>query len=197
MNNSLRIFLPRPSWLWLGLSPRASVLERTRKRSNTDQNTTCQDNSRSDANNLGGTGGLSAQEVTTKLTRDNVAAESVVTLRVEDETLPEPVTSSKLPAPLRKGLDEWWYSHWTTRITWTSVQQGVYHLRDLPQWVLETLWNQAKVLASREKMSRLLRRIKHSKHVQHGVKNAVGITLLAVPGFLPLGSPGECEFCQQ
>lgn len=34
--------------------------------------------------------------------------------------------------------------------------------------------------------------VKASRHLKHAFKCSLGISLLSLPGFLPLGSPGRC-----
>lgn len=186
MNSRPRIFFLRPSWLWLGMSPRALVVERTNEDTNPEQDSpTCQNRSAND-DDLGAGVGLSVQEARQGLFQ-----------RRDSVLLLSPAVHVEHPAPLRKKIKQWWHTVRATRVTWTSIRRGMYNLLHLPRRVLEIHWNRAKVLTFRAKLSRLLRRIQHSKHARHAIKNAVGVTLLAVPGFLPLGSPGRNYFVSE
>jgi hypothetical protein len=39
--------------------------------------------------------------------------------------------------------------------------------------------------------ARCVRAVMHSSHLQHAVKNSIGVMLLSLPAFLPRGSPGK------
>jgi hypothetical protein len=52
------------------------------------------------------------------------------------------------------------------------------------------LWNSEWVLCARLALAPILRSITHSKHLQHALKNAIGVALLSMAGFYPVGSSG-------
>lgn len=60
-------------------------------------------------------------------------------------------------------------------------------LRAIPQ-----LWRNRRILQIRLLLSKNIRAIQHSSHLRHALKNAIGVALLGLPAFLPVGSPGWC-----
>lgn len=85
------------------------------------------------------------------------------------------------PVPFYKRIQGMWRTFRSTPLS---------NLVDLPQRMLIFQWNKASVLAFRVHLSRTVRRIQHSKHARHAIKHAFGITMLAIPSFLPVGSAG-------
>lgn len=67
-----------------------------------------------------------------------------------------------------------------------------FHILHLGSWI-SGFWAARKVLRARLALSKFLRVIQHSSHIKHATKNAVGVALLSLPAFLPVGSPGERE----
>ncbi|KAI0262972.1 hypothetical protein BC834DRAFT_1027888 [Gloeopeniophorella convolvens] len=51
-----------------------------------------------------------------------------------------------------------------------------------------------RVIRARLLLATLVRAIAHSSHLQHAIKNAIGVALLSLPAFLPTGSPGQRWF---
>lgn len=51
------------------------------------------------------------------------------------------------------------------------------------------LW--ASLIGPRRKLSRSIHSLKHSRHLQYGLKNAIGIALLSLPAFLPKEQGGD------
>ncbi|KAH9977258.1 hypothetical protein BGW80DRAFT_1435937 [Lactifluus volemus] len=55
-------------------------------------------------------------------------------------------------------------------------------------------WREAKITRLRFVLAACVRAIVHSSHLQHAVKNSIGVMLLSIPAFLPVGSPGQRWF---
>jgi hypothetical protein len=119
-----QVFFLRPSWLWLGMSPRALIAE--------------EDTSAPAAGTDPDPDTLSQTE-----------ARSVL--------LPNPSTAT-LPRP---------------------------------RWGLTRMMRTPGALRARIRLSNMLWRARHSTHVQHAFKNALGIGLLMLPAVLPASSDGE------
>jgi hypothetical protein len=181
MTNPPRIFFLRPSWLWLGMSPRALVVEQTNEEPDLDQNN----------RNNGHSGGNDSDETPDSTGLSTQEARQGLFQRRDTALLLSPAVHVEYPTPLRKKVKQWWHNLRTQPITWASIRRGLYNIVHFPRRALVTQWNRANVLTVRVKLSRTVRRVQHSKHARHAVKNMVGMTLLAVPGFLPLGSAGE------
>ncbi|GLB35274.1 putative fusaric acid resistance protein-like [Lyophyllum shimeji] len=56
------------------------------------------------------------------------------------------------------------------------------------------IWDSPRTLAVRLRLSRYAKSVKHSPHLRHAFKNAAGITVLSIPAFLPVTSPGNAWF---
>ncbi|KAF8746408.1 Fusaric acid resistance protein-like [Rhizoctonia solani] len=122
------VFFLRPSWFWLGMSPRTVVAEE-------DSPVTSGPSTELDADVDADT--LSLNEARTVL-------------------LPIPTTASP--------------SH---------------------KWSLIQIMRTPVALQARINLSNWLWRARHSKHVQHAIKNALGIALLLIPAVLPAYSSGN------
>ncbi|KAH7318023.1 hypothetical protein B0J17DRAFT_686599 [Rhizoctonia solani] len=122
------IFFLRPSWFWLGMSPRTVVAEE-------------------DAPAPPGP----PAELDAELSADTLSVNEARSV-----LLPTPTTTT----PVRK---------------WSAVR------------VMRT----PIALRTRIALSNWLWRAKHSKHVQHALKNALGIALLLIPAVLPASSSGK------
>ncbi|EOQ99783.1 hypothetical protein J056_001325 [Wallemia ichthyophaga EXF-994] len=60
-------------------------------------------------------------------------------------------------------------------------------------WFLN-IWDAPSVLEFRLRVSRYFRTVKSSRHLRFALKNAAGVALLSIPGFLPYGSKGQTWF---
>ncbi|KAJ1309456.1 hypothetical protein OPQ81_006232 [Rhizoctonia solani] len=167
--NRPRIFFLRPSWMWLGMSPRALV----------DQ---AQEDDRGNDGGADDMIALSAQE-----------QKQGVFQRQDTALLMSPVIVSVTPMSFKKKIQVAWR---TIRSAPLSLQ-ALSNLVDLPRRILALHWNKTNVLAFRVKLSRAVRRVQHSKHARHAIKHAFGITILAIPSFLPAGSVGRTYFISQ
>ncbi|KAG8735519.1 hypothetical protein FRC10_010421 [Ceratobasidium sp. 414] len=126
-----RLFFLRPSWLWLGMSPRALVAE---------------------------------------------------------EDGPSP------PAPEAPGPD--------ADVLSVEEANAVLPGATTPksrrvQFSLKRIWGAPFMLRARIRLSRMIWSVKHSKHVHHAIKNALGVGLLVIPAVLPASSAGELEECKK
>ncbi|KAF8599056.1 hypothetical protein BDV93DRAFT_477885 [Ceratobasidium sp. AG-I] len=184
MTSRTRIFFLRPSWMWLGMSPRALVVEQTNEDPNVDPGSNDEPSESGHRTNdaVHGTG-LSAQEARQGLFQ-----------RRDTALLISPAVQIESQAPLYKKFKKWVAALRQVRITRQSIKRGLANVVEFPQEVLRNTWNKAGVLQFRVKFSKFVRRIQHSKHARHAVKNAVGVTLLGIPSFLPLGSAGRTYF---
>ncbi|KAH7318022.1 Fusaric acid resistance protein family-domain-containing protein [Rhizoctonia solani] len=171
MTNRPRIFFLRPSWMWLGMSPRGLVEQAQEEDRNGSGDATADDMV-----------GLSAQE-----------AKQGVFQRRDTALLMSPAITSAHPVPFRKKLQETWRNIRSTPLN----MQTLSNLIDLPRRILVLHWNKTGVLAFRVRMSRAVRKVQHSKNARHAVKHAFGITMLAIPSFLPIGTPGRTYFVSQ
>ncbi|KAF8892705.1 hypothetical protein BD779DRAFT_1436676 [Infundibulicybe gibba] len=59
---------------------------------------------------------------------------------------------------------------------------------------ISSLWNHPRVIQARLALSRCTRSLQHSPHLRHAFKNAVGVSLLSIPGFMPANSAGRAWF---
>ncbi|KAG8705778.1 hypothetical protein FRC11_008787, partial [Ceratobasidium sp. 423] len=168
-SNRPRLFFLRPSWLWLGMSPRALV----------DQ---AQEEDRSGDGNANDIIALSAQEERQGMVQ-----------RRDKALLMSPAITSASPVPLRKRIRAAWRTIRTTPLNFETLS----NLVDLPRRMLVLHWNKANMLTLRVQLSRAVRKVQHSKHARHAIKHAFGITMLAIPSFLPIGSPGRTYFVSQ
>ncbi|QRV99790.1 fusaric acid resistance-like protein [Ceratobasidium sp. AG-Ba] len=185
MTSRPRIFFLRPSWMWLGMSPRALVIEQSNEEPDAEpapgklnQDTTIEE--------PGEGAGLSAQEVKQGLLQRRTTA-----------LLMSPVVQAHTPVPLHRRFKKWLRDMRNVSITRRSIYRGLCGLVNFPGLVLDSQWNRSGVLHFRIRLSRFVRRIQHSKHARHAVKNALGVTLLAVPSFLAQGTPGRTYFKQE
>ncbi|CAE6538098.1 unnamed protein product [Rhizoctonia solani] len=169
-SNRPRIFFLRPSWMWLGMSPRALVYQAQEEDRGSDEDAT--------ADGVG----LSRQE-----------AKQGVFQRRDSVLLMTPPIIPTTPVPFRKRIQGIWRNIRSTPLT----LQTLSHLIDLPRQTLVRQWNKPNVLTFRVHLSRTVRRVQHSKHARHAIKHAFGITVLAIPNFLPLGSAGRSYFVAQ
>ncbi|KAF8682374.1 Fusaric acid resistance protein-like [Rhizoctonia solani] len=122
------VFFLRPSWFWLGMSPRTVVAEEDSPV----------------------TPGPST-ELDTDVDADTLSLNEARTV-----LLPIPTTTSP--------------SH---------------------KWSLIQIMRTPVALQARINLSNWLWRARHSKHVQHAIKNALGIALLLIPAVLPASSSGK------
>jgi hypothetical protein len=162
-----RIFFLRPSWLWLGMTPRGlfdQAQEEDRGGADNDVGSDTED-----------TIALSAQE-----------AKQGVVQRRDKVLLMSPAVQYVSPVSLREKLRELWNSVRSTPLTLETLSS----LIDFPRRTLVIAWNKSNVLSFRVRLSRMVRKVQHSKHARHAVKHAFGITMLAIPSFLPIGSAG-------
>ncbi|TFY72380.1 hypothetical protein EVG20_g641 [Dentipellis fragilis] len=72
--------------------------------------------------------------------------------------------------------------------TTSHSQEKLPLFRRLPS-LIHGLWSSRLVLRGRLGVSRILSSIQHSSHLQHAIKNAIGVALLSLPAFFPVGSP--------
>ncbi|KAG9082338.1 hypothetical protein FRC06_005114, partial [Ceratobasidium sp. 370] len=179
MTSRPRVFFLRPSWMWLGMSPRALVVEQTNEEPDVDP-TPAKTINENGVEDPGEGTGLSAQEVRQGLFQRRSTA-----------LLLSPAVQANMPMPLHRRVKKWWHNASINRRT---IYRAACAAVNFPGIVLATEWNRSGVLHFRIKLSRFVRRIQHSKHARHAVKNALGITLLAIPSFLPDGSPGRTYF---
>ncbi|CAE6444637.1 unnamed protein product [Rhizoctonia solani] len=169
-----RIFFLRPSWLWLGMTPRGlfdQAQEEDRGGADNDVGSDTED-----------TIALSAQE-----------AKQGVVQRRDKVLLMSPAVQYVSPVSLREKLRELWNSVRSTPLTLETLSS----LIDFPRRTLVIAWNKSNVLSFRVRLSRMVRKVQHSKHARHAVKHAFGITMLAIPSFLPIGSAGRTYFVSQ
>jgi hypothetical protein len=122
-----RLFFLRPSWLWLGMTPRA----------------------------------LAAEEEGPSPPAPDVPIPDADVLSLEEA---RQVENAVLPGSGRT------YRH---------------------RMSLRRAWNGPLALRARIRVSNGLWRVRHSKHVHHAIKNALGIGLLLIPAVLPASSPGK------
>ncbi|EUC59436.1 fusaric acid resistance-like protein [Rhizoctonia solani AG-3 Rhs1AP] len=169
ISNRPRIFFLRPSWMWLGMSPRALVFEAQKEDGGSDEDAV------TDAV------GLSMQE-----------AKQGVFQRRDTALSMSPIIISTSPVPFWKRLQGKWRT-----IRSTPLHQTLSNLVNFPQRMLILQWNKSSILKFRVHLSRTVRRVQHSKHARHAIKHAFGMTLLAIPSFLPLGSAGRTYFVSQ
>lgn len=52
------------------------------------------------------------------------------------------------------------------------------------------VWNHGRIIQVRWRLWKVHRSIRHSSHLRHAVKNAIGVALLSFPAFMPIGSGG-------
>lgn len=71
----------------------------------------------------------------------------------------------------------------------TSVRKTVKTWRWTTWFKFKRLW--ASFIVPRRKLSRSIHSLKHSRHLQYGLKNAIGIALLSLPAFLPREQGGD------
>lgn len=67
-------------------------------------------------------------------------------------------------------------------------------LRSPPQrllWTLQRFWNDPTTLRLRLGASKIIRNTRHSSHLRHAMKNAIGVAVLCFPAFLPSNSAGS------
>ncbi|CAE6441134.1 unnamed protein product [Rhizoctonia solani] len=170
-SNRPRVFFLRPSWMWLGMSPRALVYQ-------------AQEEDR------GGDGDGGANDMIALSAQEERQG---VVQRRDKALLMSPAITSTSPIPLRKRIRTAWRTIRTTPLNFRTLS----NLVDLPRQVIVQNWNKSNVLAFRVYLSRAVRKIQHSKHARHAIKHAFGITMLAIPSFLPVGSAGRTYFVSQ
>ncbi|CAE6420306.1 unnamed protein product [Rhizoctonia solani] len=171
MTHRPRVFFLRPSWMWLGMSPRGLVEQAQEEDRNGSGDAAADDMV-----------GLSAQE-----------AKQGVFQRRDTALLMSPAITPTHPVPFRKKLQATWRSIRSTPLNMETLS----NLIDLPRRILVLHWNKSSMLAFRVRMSRAVRKVQHSKHARHAIKHAFGITTLAIPSFLPIGTPGRSYFVSQ
>lgn len=69
-------------------------------------------------------------------------------------------------------------------------------LRKLPEGVVQA-FQSPRMYRRRARLHRFIASIKTSRHLKHAFKCSLGITMLALPGYLPIGSPGELTLAIQ
>ncbi|KAG8735520.1 hypothetical protein FRC10_010422 [Ceratobasidium sp. 414] len=177
MTSRPRVFFLRPSWMWLGMSPRALVVEQTNEEPDVDPTPTKTNNEHGAEDSGDGTG-LSAQEVRQGLfQRRNTAL------------LLSPAVQANIPMPLHRRIKKWWHNLRKVPINRRTIYRAACAIINFPSIILATEWNRSGVLHFRIKLSRFVRRIQHSKHARHAVKNALGITFNPQPNVLTKLSP--------
>ncbi|QRV99791.1 fusaric acid resistance-like protein [Ceratobasidium sp. AG-Ba] len=62
------------------------------------------------------------------------------------------------------------------------------------RWRLKRIWNSPGILRFRIRLSKMIWRMRHSKHIHNGIRNAFGVGLLLIPAVLPAGSAGKRYF---
>ncbi|KAG8686289.1 hypothetical protein FRC08_012643, partial [Ceratobasidium sp. 394] len=95
MTSRPRVFFLRPSWMWLGMSPRALVVEQTNEEPDVDPAPTKRNNENGAEDSGEGTG-LSAQEVRQGLFQRRSTA-----------LLLSPAVQANVPMPLRRRIKKW------------------------------------------------------------------------------------------
>jgi transcriptional regulator of aromatic amino acid metabolism len=70
-------------------------------------------------------------------------------------------------------------------------RQG-FGLSAIPFWI-RRIWASQSLMRLRLATSKFTRAVRHSSHLRHALKNAVGVAMLSLPAFLPKGSTGECN----
>lgn len=159
-----QLWLPHLSWAWLGSAPKIFILE---------EKNTITVGEMMDMNSRLST---ETQEnlITRRLsaTSRRGAVERYGTTNVEDKDL---TVFSHL---VEKGMTDTNQKP-VSRFTWSQLYLAF-------PWA----WGTPFVLRIRLLMSKALKSIKHSSHLRHALKNAVGVAALSVPAFLPVGSKG-------
>ncbi|KAF8710760.1 Fusaric acid resistance protein-like, partial [Rhizoctonia solani] len=171
-SNRPRVFFLRPSWLWLGMSPRALF----------DQ---AQEEDRG--------GAEAASDADDTIALSTQEARQGVVQRRDKALLMSPAVQYASPVPVREKMQKTWENIRSTPLTLETLS----NLIDLPRRILVIQWNKSNVLHFRVWLSRAVRKVQHSKHARHAIKHAFGITLLAIPSFLPTGTPGRTYFVSQ
>ncbi|RDB24188.1 Uncharacterized protein C26F1.08c [Hypsizygus marmoreus] len=138
--SSLRLWHPRLSLAWLGVTPSTVILEER-----------------------GVFVGEAIHEPATTLSQD----EALQGIAETSESLP--------PRVLEKSLRK---------------QQGPVFSAGWFHSVAYHVWNNSRTLRGRLVLSGYLRSVEHSPHLRHAFKNAAGISILSIPAFLPIDSPG-------
>ncbi|KAF8746407.1 Fusaric acid resistance protein-like [Rhizoctonia solani] len=116
-----------------------------------------------------------------------------VVQRRDKALLMSPAVQYASPVPVREKMQKTWENIRSTPLTLETLS----NLIDLPRRILVIQWNKSNVLHFRVWLSRAVRKVQHSKHARHAIKHAFGITLLAIPSFLPTGTPGRTYFVSQ
>ncbi|KAF8758275.1 Fusaric acid resistance protein-like [Rhizoctonia solani] len=171
-SNRPRVFFLRPSWLWLGMSPRALF----------DQ---AQEEDRG--------GAEAASDADDTIALSTQEARQGVVQRRDKALLMSPAVQYASPVPVREKMQKTWENIRSTPLNLETLS----NLIDLPRRILVIQWNKSNVLHFRVWLSRAVRKVQHSKHARHAIKHAFGITLLAIPSFLPTGTPGRTYFVSQ
>ncbi|KAG8691597.1 hypothetical protein FRC08_010124, partial [Ceratobasidium sp. 394] len=124
-----RLFFLRPSWLWLGMSPRALVAE---------------------------------EDGPSPPAPDDAPGPDADVLSVEEANAVLPGVNSPTSRRRRFSFKRAWHAPFTLRL--------------------------------RIRLSRMIWSVRHSKHVKHAIKNALGVGLLVIPAVLPASSAGKKYF---
>ncbi|KAF8837834.1 hypothetical protein BDN67DRAFT_997945 [Paxillus ammoniavirescens] len=151
----LRLFYPRFSIQWLGVSPRTFAMEAhgTSMISEPLESTTA----------------LSAHEV-----RQCLAAVAKSSMAADTEPVVcFPAFNKASPAVPSLSI-------------WTLPRCAFV--------LLARLWNRPQTLRFRLAASRAIRKTHHSSHLRHAIKNAIGVTALSVPAYLPTDSDAYSWF---
>lgn len=164
-----RLWLPRLSWEWLGSAPKTYISEDKRtlsvgRMAHMDMEYSPE-----------------AREKLTMSSSDNIHisernSHGLGRQYIRTESLE---TDSMISVPLveKAALNK---VHARNQFTWHRV--------DL---IFAWAWRTRSALKIRLWLSKVLRSVKHSSHLRHAFKNAVGVALLSLPAFFPKGSAGK------
>lgn len=170
-----RLWLPRISWEWLGSAPKTYISEERHTLSvgrmvhmekiiSTETHETHTMHTHMSANDNYHTSAQSRRDMDRRSYASSTALDT-------DSTMSAPLVGN---ATLSNTQNQ---SH----LTWRRI-----HL------IFPWAWRTRYALRMRLWLSRKLRSVKHSSHLRHAFKNALGVALLSLPSFLPIDSAGKC-----
>jgi hypothetical protein len=93
-------------------------------------------------------------------------------------------------AEAREGLSE--LVRWREAKSSASMPRppGSKSVGEEPCFRFRNIFYGPRITRLRFVLAACVRAIVHSSHLQHAVKNSIGVMLLSIPAFLPVGSPG-------
>lgn len=170
-----RLWLPRISWEWLGSAPKTYISEERHTLS---------------------VGKMAHMD-------ENISTEALETLAMHP--LMSADDNYHVSAQSRRDMGRRYYARTKSLETDSMVSvplvgnatlataQNQRHLT----WrrmhlVFPWAWRTRYAFRIRLWLSRKLRSVKHSSHLRHAFKNALGVALLSLPAFLPTDSAGKC-----